>query len=454
MRPRTFQKSARSALLLSLSWMTACTPAPPTESSPDAPPPETVILVVGCTLRADRTSVHGHTRDTTPYLGRLAEGGAWFTRMIANSGWTRPTIAAITTGIHTVRMGIDDDPRRAISPSFTTLGEHFLDAGWSTAGVTANPNANDVFGFAQGFQQYKGTENLFNQGVVIRPGVDVMDDFIDMIEDVEGPVYGQVVLLDAHAPWSKNYKNQLKNLHIPSKRRRDMYDASLRDLDAALEHLDQRLAEIGRGNRLLVMVGDHGQGLRTPRWAGTGHGTTLYDAHVHVPWVLHGPGVAPNHELGGVAQQLDLVPTLTSLAGLNITTELMGLDLSDEVGGSADRVPEGAAVLSASRARKADELRLTTDEWVLLKVRGEHRRRRDVKHELFALDDTRQANDLTEEHPDVLRRMLLNAELAWRAEDRIKEVVPVNLNAEQNEMLKALGYMDAEEGDDGSDGDE
>ncbi len=430
--------AAASALLLGLG---ACTPSPPRPSDPAADAPDTVILVVGCTLRADRTNVHGHDRRTTPYLAELAEDGAHFTRTIANSGWTRPTIAAITTGSHPVRMGLDDGKHRAIAPSFTTLGERFQDAGWTTVGITANPNANPIFGFDQGFDQYQGTNALFREGLAIRPGVDVIEDFIDMIDEVDGKLYGQIVLLDAHAPWLVNRWNQLRQGHLPTRKRKDVYDAALLDLDRALMELDRRLDELGRGDRLMVVVGDHGQGLRTPRWAGQGHGTLLYDAHVHVPWVFHGPGVAPGHEIGGISQQLDMVPTLMAMAGEAAEDGLAGADLSAAVRGRADKAPP-ARVLSASRVRKADEIRLTTEDWTVLKARGKHKRPRRVSQELFRTDDTIQAHDLAKEERDTLLRLLIEVETAWREEHRQAEIVPVGVTDEQQELLTELGYID------------
>jgi arylsulfatase A-like enzyme len=431
-------------LALLLSALVGCTPEPPRLSVPDEEPPDTVILVVGCTLRADRTNVHGGPRNTTPYLQRLAEGGAHFTRVIANSGWTRPTIGAITTGAHPVSMGLDHGGHRAIDPAFTTLGERFTDAGWTTVGITANPNANPVFGFDQGFAQYQGTEALFRDGLAIRPGTDVVDDFAAMIEDVEGPLFGQVVFLDAHAPWAKNYGTQLLQGHVPSKRRRDLYDAALVDLDEAIAALDARLAELGRSNRLIMVIGDHGQGLRTPRWAGTGHGTVLYDAHTHVPWVVHGPGVAPGHELGGLAQQLDVVPTLMSMAGLRAEDGLEGVDHSAAIAGAADSTPP-ARILSASRVRNADEIRLTTDDWTVFRARGKFKRRRNVPHELFATSDTTQADDVAADEPDLLRQLLLEAQVRWKRLDDAAIVVKVDVDTDQQDLLKELGYLDGDE---------
>ncbi|MBW2256835.1 MAG: hypothetical protein JRI25_19885, partial [Deltaproteobacteria bacterium] len=42
-----------------------------------------VVLVIGCTIRADQTTLHTPGLDTTPFLAELASRGARFTDVIA-----------------------------------------------------------------------------------------------------------------------------------------------------------------------------------------------------------------------------------------------------------------------------------------------------------------------------------------------------------------------------------
>ena len=432
---------------LAAALVGACTPAPPTASDPAAPPAQTVVVVIGCTLRADHTSLHGYKRDTTPYLARLGHSGAWFRRALATSGWTRPGVAAVVTGRHPVQMGMDNDPHRAIPDEFGTLAEHFQSAGWATHGITANPNANAVFGHSQGFDTYVDAtdkmDDRVGRGGGRMWGVEVVDDLLARASGAQGPLYLQAVLLDAHSPWRKEYQRQAAQLHIPTKNKTDRYDASLGKLDEALQHLDEGLARLGRSDRLLVVIGDHGQGLREPVWAGNGHGGRLYDAHTHVPWVLHGPGVANGHAIDGFAGQLDLFPTVAALAGLPAPDGLHGEALLDEVQGRSahSRVSEH---LASSRVRKADLRRLTTEEGVVIEARGPTKAPRRRTLELFAVDDWTQARDLSLEAPDQAFALKGRMDAAWTALDDSAVIVPVRVKDNENELLQALGYLDQE----------
>ena len=49
-----------------------------------------VLLIVLDTVRADRLSLYGYLRDTTPILKRLAERGIRFDQARATAPWTLP----------------------------------------------------------------------------------------------------------------------------------------------------------------------------------------------------------------------------------------------------------------------------------------------------------------------------------------------------------------------------
>jgi len=71
---------------------------PGCEDPGPAPDPPDVLIVVLDTLRADRTSLGGHTRPTTPQLTALAESGVRFTDVTAPGSWTWPSHGSLFTG--------------------------------------------------------------------------------------------------------------------------------------------------------------------------------------------------------------------------------------------------------------------------------------------------------------------------------------------------------------------
>lgn len=126
----------------------ASSPLPPTSSASN------VLLIVLDTVRADRTSLHGYARDTTPNLARLAKRGVVFENARAPAAWTLPTHASLLTGrwpfeLSTRTHGPLDD-------TFPTLAEHLADRGYDTAGFVANTYfCNSWYGLGRGFMHYE-----------------------------------------------------------------------------------------------------------------------------------------------------------------------------------------------------------------------------------------------------------------------------------------------------------
>ncbi len=418
-------------------WALACTGA--SEVEPRGP---TVVVVIGCTLRADRLHLYGHTVENTPYLDQLAEEGVVFERTLAAAPWTKPAIASLISGRYPVELGIDDpgpdtNTERGVHPDVHTLAERFSEAGWSTLGATANPNANAVFGFAQGFDDYHEAVGLWRDGFEKVGGEEVVETWLARAAQETGPVFGQLVLIDTHAPRAGRGSETVK------------YDKSVRALDDALRALDDGLAEQGRSERLLVLVGDHGEGLSLPEWAGHAHGTWLYEPTLHVPWLLHGTGVAGGRRIGGIAEGIDLAPTVLELSGLG-TEGLSGHSRSAQVQQADQTTSPETLTLQETRFGTEKRQRVTTPDWVFIRnrARGRYGNPRGDQ-ELYATGDTWQATNLADQHPDVVARLaaaltakrepLSRSPLVWEREEALDEAMI--------EQLEALGYVDGGEHD-------
>jgi len=72
-------------------------PPPSRVARPAAPP---IILIMVDTLRADHLSSYGYKSIRTPNLDRLAAEGIRFVHAIAQSSWTRPSVATILTSLY------------------------------------------------------------------------------------------------------------------------------------------------------------------------------------------------------------------------------------------------------------------------------------------------------------------------------------------------------------------
>lgn len=112
-------------------------------------------------------------------------------------------------------------------------------------------------------------------------------------------------------------------------------------LDDQVARMLEALERRGRRqDTIVVYTSDHGD------YAGEhgmwGKSCTLYDALVHVPLIIAGPGVPASGPLDGIAQLIDVLPTLLGLLDLPIPDGVHGLPLQHLWGGHAAGRQSGA----------------------------------------------------------------------------------------------------------------
>ncbi|MDP6932448.1 MAG: sulfatase [Myxococcota bacterium] len=415
---------------------------------------DTVVLVVGCTLRATRMHVYGHKRANTPYLDQLAGQGVRFTRMLSNASWTRPALTALFTGQLPLRWGIDHPGKaihtpRALHSDALTLAERFAAQGWSTVGVTGNANANADFGMAQGFQDYQETTEANPEEFTRTSGSQLVDQLLEQISHVKGPVFAQVVLIDTHAPLP-DFPRRLQRLGLSTDKaevpRLQRYDAAVLAVDDAIRRLDEGLTKLGRSDRLLTLVGDHGEGLLWPTHHGFGHGHQVYDGNLHVPWIVHGPGVAWGRSIDGLAQSVDLTPTLVDLAGLasdqaGESPVLDGRSLAAQVRGELNET-RTSRVFSETLYGAEHRSRLTTPQWAFIRNFRNQESAPRGERELYADKDRLQHDNLVIQQPVVADRLEQEIDALRSLLREDQRIYETTVGADVTQALEALGYVE------------
>jgi arylsulfatase A-like enzyme len=113
-----------------------------------------VILIVLDTVRADRMSVYGYPRATTPALERLARRAVRFTRARATAPWTLASHASLFSGRLPHELGVEW--ATALRHNFPTLAEELGERGYATAGFAANIGyCSYDTGLNRGFTHYE-----------------------------------------------------------------------------------------------------------------------------------------------------------------------------------------------------------------------------------------------------------------------------------------------------------
>ncbi len=122
-----------AGIIVSADWLALARldagPMPPA-GAPD------VLFIVLDTVRADRLSLYGYDRPTSPVLQQLAMRGIRFDEARSSAPWTLPSHASFFTGRWPRELGVGwQAPLRT---PFPTLAEYLASRGYETAGFVAN----------------------------------------------------------------------------------------------------------------------------------------------------------------------------------------------------------------------------------------------------------------------------------------------------------------------------
>lgn len=373
--PPDVRRPSRDAVLTGL--------APSATAAPTGKPD--VLLITIDTIRADRLSLHGSPRPTSPWLDTFATRALVFDRAISTSPWTWPSMVSLATSLYPTAHGATQFDSTLCAEA-ATLAETFWAAGYVTGFVGANHYLErPESGYRQGFEFYwdRGTE----------PGERVLEYgsyFLDGI-DADRPFFLHLHFYDPHCPYTLGQDRlptvakvpfglakgrvppigpsvtddklchvvppidfalpEKVQLTLPRSKDRqdylDAYDAELAHTDALLAEVEAMLRARGRWDSAVVAVtGDHGE--EFGEHGRLGHGRSVYRETTWVPLVVRPPLAAqPKASIrhASPVSGIDVAPTLTALAGVPPAASWLGRDLSPLVRGEPV-LTEGVAVYS------------------------------------------------------------------------------------------------------------
>ncbi|HEX3128815.1 MAG TPA: sulfatase-like hydrolase/transferase, partial [Thermoanaerobaculia bacterium] len=140
-------------LLPILFLLTGCHRGP--KLAEDAP--RRIFLITVDTLRADRMSLYGYPRETTPRLAQLAASGVTFDRAISQWPKTGVSFASMFTGQYPQTTGLTHRAALRIPEEYLTLPELMQESGYKTVAVNSNAVLAAKFGWNDGFDEYLET---------------------------------------------------------------------------------------------------------------------------------------------------------------------------------------------------------------------------------------------------------------------------------------------------------
>lgn len=96
-----------------------------------AEPPPSIVVWITDTLRADRLGMYGGARQISPNYDTFAQQATVFEDAMAESSWTRPTVATLLTGVSPLRHGIRNG-RHTLAQEWEILPESLKELGYAT----------------------------------------------------------------------------------------------------------------------------------------------------------------------------------------------------------------------------------------------------------------------------------------------------------------------------------
>jgi arylsulfatase A-like enzyme len=306
-----------------------------------------VFLVTVDTLRADHVHCYGYEQISTPALDSLAKDGVRFGQAFTPSPITNTSHTTILTGLLPSSHGVTDFAV-PLGATHRTWAQLLRQNGYHTAAFIGTvildsrslaPGLDRGFDFYDNFPERPPTKSRW--GRIERRGMDVVQRAETWLSaHPAGPHFVWVHLYDPHdpyeppAPYSQTYKDRL-------------YDGEIAYADSALANFLAYLKkQAWYENALVIVVGDHGEGLGEHHE--DTHGIFLYDSTTHVPLIVKLPGGASVGESAGklVEAQVrtpDILPTVLDLLKISPPAQLDGESLAPYFGGTetATRVAVG-----------------------------------------------------------------------------------------------------------------
>ena len=281
------------------------------QSTAQLPPKTNLLLITLDTTRADHLGSYGYTEAVTPVLDGLAAGGVRFEYCMSVAPITLPSHASILSGQLPFNHGARNNGTHRLPEDVPTLSTLLSAEGYTTGAVVSAFVLDSRFGLARGFDVYDDDLSQAVQAPMFMfretradDGVRRAQKFLDGVQ--EGPWFLWLHLFDPHAdydapePFSSN---------APSP-----YDAEIAYSDHMLGVLLEDLKRRGQlDNTLIAFTADHGEALGEHQERS--HGLFVYDATIHVPWILSHPSLTGGTVVSGVVSGADLAPTVLELLG-------------------------------------------------------------------------------------------------------------------------------------------
>jgi uncharacterized sulfatase len=322
--------------------------------------PPNVVMIIGDDQGWTDYGFMGHEHVKTPHLDKLAAESLVFKRGYVPSSLCRPSLATMITGLypHQHKITCNDPPipkgltaaQANKDPLFLkqrqemvayiekvpTLPRLLEKRGYVSfqAGKWWEGNACRCGGFTEGMTHgdpNKGGRHG-DEGLTIgREGLQPVFDFLDKAKADGKPFYLWYAPMMPHSPHNpperllNKYTPHTKSIHVAR------YWAMCEWFDETIGELLAKLEKNGQAaNTLVIYLHDNGwiQDPDSPNYAPRSK-RSPNDGGIRTPIIIRWPGKVKPAANDGLANSIDLAPTILTAVGAKPTPEMQGRDMVD-----------------------------------------------------------------------------------------------------------------------------
>ncbi len=400
-----------------------------------------ILLITLDTLRPDHLGCYGYKSIKTPNIDKLAKNGVLFSNAYSPAPITLPSHASIMTGQYPIRHGVHDNGIFVLTDSAVTLAEILKEQGYNTGAILASYVLAAQFGLKQGFDYYNDHFN-HHEGRApkaiesYRKGKEVTELAQKWLQkNYEDPFFLWVHFFDPHSPYDPPapFNSQYENRP---------YDGEIAYLDQCLGKLFEKMQTLHlQDNTLIILVGDHGEGLWEHQEQT--HGLFIYDTTIKVPLIFNYPtSIQKGAKVNSLVNTIDIMPTILETSGIKLKKiTYQGISLVPLLTGK--KKDRGRNLYCATRYPELNfnwaplEGIITPDGWKYIEA---------PKPEVYNLTkDPQEKSNLYSKNPKKTKS-LQNKLLRLKKDISLKsnqqgDAKQIALSPETRERLRSLGYI-------------
>jgi phosphoglycerol transferase MdoB-like AlkP superfamily enzyme len=363
-----------------------------------------IVVVQIESFASYKNSLSGNPLDPTPRFAALAHGGVYFPNFFVPHTGTAHAVFAVTTGIPDVETNGTSSRNPVIVDQHTLINDlpgyerfYFLggSASWGNIRGLLSHNIDGL--------------HIYEEGSYASPRVDVwgisdlslFEEANKVLGEQRKPFFAYIQTSGGHRPYTIPADNRGFEIKHPGDTEVQKYGFisegeynSYRFMDHAIGcFIEDARKQPWFDNTIFVFFGDHGIGGDGGRHVPASE-TQLDITHFRVPLVIYAPKRLKPRVVQEIGSQVDVLPTVTRLAGQSYDTRTLGRDLFDI------RYDKTRYAFTIDHSRRTPTVGLIDPEGFVFRMGMDGR-----EAKLYRLDSANPRDDLAAKYPQQFAAM-------------------------------------------------